>query len=76
MSGSSMAAPHVAGMVALCIDSAACSGTPADIMQRVRSDAAVHPSAYGFDGDPFRAIVAQGSGITQHYGYLVYAGGY
>jgi len=27
-------------------------------------------------GDPFRPIVAQGSGITQNYGYLVYAGGY
>jgi subtilisin len=76
MSGSSMAAPHVAGTVALCIDRGACSGTPADIMQRVRSDAAARPSAYGFDGDPFRPIVAPGSGITQNYGYLVYAGGY
>src|SRR6266540_2543795 len=76
MSGSSMAAPHVAGTVALCIDRGACSGTPADIMQRVRSDAAARPSAYGFDGDPFRPIVSQGSGITQNYGYLVYAGGY
>jgi subtilisin len=76
MSGSSMAAPHVAGTVALCLDSGACGGTPADVMQRVRSDAAARPSAYGFDGDPFRPIVAQGSGITQHYGYLVYAGGY
>ncbi len=76
MSGSSMAAPHVAGTVALCIDRGACSGTPADIMQRVRADAAARPSTYGFDGDPFRPIVAQGSGITQNYGYLVYAGGY
>ncbi len=76
MSGSSMAAPHVAGTVALCLDRGACSGTPADIMQRVRSDAAARPSAYGFDGDPFRPIVAQGSGITQNYGYLVHAGGY
>ncbi len=76
MSGSSMAAPHVAGTVALCIDRGACSGTSAAIMQRVRSDAAARPSTYGFDGDPFRPIVAQGSGITQNYGYLVYAGGY
>jgi subtilisin family serine protease len=76
MSGSSMAAPHVAGTVALCIDSGACSGTPADVMQRVRSDAAARPTTYGFDGDPYRPIVAQGSGITQNYGYLVYAGGY
>jgi subtilisin len=76
MSGSSMAAPHVAGTVALCLDRGACSGTPAEIMQKVRADAAARPSTYGFDGDPFRPIVAQGSGITQHYGYLVYAGGY
>jgi hypothetical protein len=45
-------------------------------MQTVRSDAAARPSTYGFDGDPFRPIVSQGSGITQNYGYLVYAGGY
>jgi subtilisin len=76
MSGSSMAAPHVAGTVALCLDRGACRGTPAEVMQRVRSDAAARPSTYGFDGDPFRPIVAQGSGITQNYGYLVYAGGY
>jgi subtilisin len=76
MSGSSMAAPHVAGTVALCLDRGVCSGTPADIMLKVRSDAAARPSTYGFDGDPFRPIVAQGSGIIQHYGYLVYAGGY
>ena len=76
MSGSSMAAPHVAGTVALCLDRGACGSSPAEIMQRVRADAAARPSTYGFDGDPHRPIVAQGSGITQHYGHLVYAGGY
>ncbi|HKQ02898.1 MAG TPA: S8 family serine peptidase [Actinomycetes bacterium] len=76
MSGSSMAAPHVAGTVALCLDRGVCSGTPAEIMQQVRADAAARPATDGFDGDPYRPILAQGSGITQHYGYLVYAGGY
>jgi subtilisin len=76
MSGSSMATPHIAATVALCIDRGACSGTPAEILQTVRADAAARPSTFGFDGDPYRPIVAQGSGITQNYGYLVYAGGY
>lgn len=76
MSGSSMAAPHVAATVALCLDRGACSGTPADLMARVRADAAARPSTFGFEGDPLRPVVAQGSGITQHYGYLAYAGGY
>ena len=76
MSGSSMAAPHVTGTVALCIDRGACQGTPADLMARVRADAAARPATYGFDGDPSRPIVASGSGTTQHYGYLAYAGGY
>lgn len=76
MSGSSMATPHIAATVAVCLDIGACSGTPAEILQQVRADAAARPSTYGFDGDPFRPIVAQGSGITQNYGYLVYAGGY
>jgi hypothetical protein len=71
-----MAAPHLAGTVALCIDRGACSGAPADIIQKVRADAATRPSTYGFDGDPFRTIVAQGSGITQNYGYLISAESY
>jgi subtilisin len=65
ISGTSMASPHVAGTVALCLSSGACSGTPASIIAKLRSDAAGRPSAYGF--------VSEGG---HYYGNLVYAGGY
>jgi subtilisin len=65
ISGTSMASPHVTGTAALCISSGACSGTPAQIMQKLRSDAAAQPSSYGFTGVSGR-----------YYGYLAYAGGY
>ena len=60
MSGTSMAAPHVAGAVALCLAEGAapgpCAGlSPAQIVERVRSDAAAFAAAnptQGFAGDP------------------------
>jgi subtilisin family serine protease len=71
MSGTSMAAPHAAGAVALCIARGYCSGLrPAEIISRVRSDAAARPSSYGFTGDPSSPINGK------FYGHLVYAGGY
>jgi len=71
MSGTSMAAPHVSGTVALCIARGTCGGlSPAAIMSRLRSDAAARPAGYGFKGDPSSPI------DTRFYGHLVYAGGY
>lgn len=72
ISGTSMATPHVTGTVALCIDSGACAGlTPAQIISKLRSDAAARPLSYGFTGDP-----SHGGTSSKYYGYLVYAGGY
>jgi subtilisin family serine protease len=74
--GTSQAASHVAGAVALCIDdgglSGPCSGlTPAQIIAKVRADAAANAtSANGFAGDPFHALTGR------YFGYLVSAAGY
>jgi subtilisin family serine protease len=72
ISGTSMASPHVAGAVAGCLAAIVlpCTGSPAQIAQRLRTDAANRPLAYGFLGDPRQRI---GSRL---YGYLLYAGGY
>jgi subtilisin len=71
--GTSFASPHVAGVAALCIASAECSGTPAQIIQKLRSDARAYNQAnpgYGFVGDPLRPISGR------YYGYLIPAGLY
>ncbi|AEF39887.1 S8 family serine peptidase [Hoyosella subflava] len=72
LSGSSMAAPHVTGVVALCLGSGGVAGpcgglTPAQIGQSVRSHAATRPASYGFTGDP------RNSPGSNYYGYLVHA---
>ena len=73
-SGTSMASPHVAGTVALCIASRTCGGmTPAQIIQKIVIDAADHTNAqpgYGFVGDPLHPIP------DKYYGYLIRAGSY
>jgi subtilisin family serine protease len=74
ISGTSMASPHVAGAVARCLAATVlpCTGTPAQIALRLRTDAANRAPAYGFDGDPGHPP----TGGNRLYGYLLYAGGY
>jgi subtilisin family serine protease len=68
ISGTSMAAPHVAAAVALCISAGRCRGTARSIITQIRMDAAAHGD--GFSGDE-RSPVAR-----RHYGDLVWAGSY
>lgn len=77
ISGTSMASPHVAGTAALCIAGPCAGMTPAQVRSKLRSDASVRPSYYGFTGDPNNPISSGGPNpTTLYYGYLVYAGGY
>jgi subtilisin family serine protease len=57
ISGTSMASPHVAGLVARCIDAGPCAGlNPTQIAARLRADAASRPAAQGFLGDTHRPV--------------------
>jgi subtilisin len=74
--GTSQAAPHVAGAVALCINDGGVAGpcaglSSAQVIGRVRSDAAAADTgSNGFVGDPLRPLNGK------YYGYLVSAAGY
>jgi subtilisin len=74
--GTSQAAPHVAGALALCLSDGGIAGpcaglTPAQIIAKVRADAAANASSSnGFAGDPLRPLSGK------YFGYLVSAGGY
>jgi subtilisin len=76
VTGTSFAAPIVAGTVALCLASGKkpCAGlTPAQIAAKIRADAAAYNQAnpgYGYQGDPLRPVAGK------HYGYLIRAGLY
>jgi subtilisin family serine protease len=69
--GSSQAAPHVAGAVALCLGAGGSSGpctgmTPAQVIAKVRADAqAAATKTNGFSGDPLRPVSGK------YFGYLV-----
>ncbi len=70
ISGTSMASPHAAGTAALCIATGNCPGGPGAVIDKLRFDASVQGSGYGFSGDP-------GSPFgDRYYGYLLRAGGY
>jgi subtilisin len=72
LSGTSMAAPHVAGLVALCMGeggaSGPCSGlAPAAVIQKIRADAQAQATpANGFQGDPLQPL-------GRYFGYLASA---
>ena len=74
--GTSQAAPHAAGALALCIGTTAgpgpCAGlTPAGAIEKVRADAAASDTlTSGFNGDPLRPLTGR------QYGPLVTAAAY
>ena len=71
ISGTSMASPHVAGLVARCIDAGPCAGLgPAQIIAKLRADAAARPADSGFVGDSHRPIAGR------YYGDLANDVGY
>ena len=92
MTGTSMASPHMAGTVARCIASGACSGlsSPSQIISKLHDDAANESGTdntvsnyYGFQDDPnsptTKRIGNKRTGysyVTLYYGHLGYAGAY
>jgi hypothetical protein len=69
--GTSLAAPHVAGVAALCIGSGRCDGTVPEMIATLRADAGAQSDAdagFGFHGDPLRPLVGCYVGPLVHAG--------
>ena len=70
-SGTSFAAPHVTGVVALCVASGQCAGlSPRSVVERIYGDANNTLGSFGFTDDPNSAISGR------WYGRLVSAAPY
>lgn len=69
-SGTSMASPHAAGTAALCLAGPCAGMTPAQVVAKLRADAASQPAGFGFTGDP------RTPAGNRYYGYLEFAGAY
>jgi subtilisin family serine protease len=73
ISGTSMASPNVAGIVAACLDDTTATGcagkAPAQVIQQMRANAQNHATtSNGFTGDPFHVVSGR------YYGYLSWGG--
>ena len=72
ISGTSMASPHIAGAVALCLAEGGAAGpcaglTPAGVIARIVDAASRQDAGYGFAGDPLRPVTGR------YFGHLAWA---